>query len=125
MTEDEIARIVVNAAYIVHKNLGPGLLESTYEVCLRHELVKVGLKVEVQKSLPVFYDNLKLDAGYRIDMLVEDKLIVELKCVELIHDIHISQILTYLKLSNLKLGLVVNFNVRNIGGGIKRVANGL
>jgi GxxExxY protein len=125
MTEDEIAKVVVNSVFLVHRNLGPGLLESTYEVCLAHELNKAGLKVVVQKSLPVFYDNLKLDAGYRIDMLVEDKLIIELKCVETIHDIHLAQLLTYLKLSKLKLGLLINFNVKNIGAGTKRVVNGL
>ena len=125
MTEDEIAKVVVNAAYIVHSSLGPGLLESTYEICLAHELTKTGLKVEVQKSLPVFYDNIKLDAGYRIDMLVADKLIIELKCVEMINDIHLAQLLTYLKLPKLKLGLLINFNVKNIGVGTRRVVNGL
>ncbi|MCW3127181.1 MAG: GxxExxY protein [Bacteroidetes bacterium] len=125
VNEDDIAKIIVDCAYKVHKNLGPGLLESTYEICLAHELVKAGLKVVVQKSLPVYYDGLVLDAGYRIDMLVEEKVIIELKCVDILHDIHLAQTLTYLKLSKLKLGLLINFNVKNIGLGTKRVVNGL
>lgn len=125
MTEDEMAKVIVHGAYLVHSSLGPGLLESTYEVCLAHEINKAGLKVVTQKALPVFYDNLKLDAGYRLDLLVEDKVIVELKCVDAVHDIHFAQLLTYLKLSKLKLGLLINFNVENIGKGTKRIANGL
>ena len=124
--EDRIAEIVVDSALKVHKELGPGLLESTYEVCLAYELSKAGLKIETQKSLPVIYADLKLDAGYRLDILIEDKVIVELKAVEALNNVHLAQMLTYLKLSKCKLGLMINFNVNYLkNGGIRRVANGL
>lgn len=125
MTENEIASVVVDCAYKVHSTLGPGLLESAYEVCLIHELNKSGLQTVAQKPLPVVYDTVRLEAGYRIDILVEDKVIIELKCVDMLHDIHLAQLLTYLKLSDKKLGLLINFNVNNIGRGTKRVVNGL
>lgn len=125
MTEDEIGKIVVNSAFQVHKALGPGLLESTYESCLRHELNLNNLKVEFQKGLPVIYKGLKMDIGYRLDLLVEDKVIVEIKSVERLNEIHMAQLLSYLKLSNLKLGFLINFNVKLIKDGIKRVANNL
>ena len=125
MTEDEISKVIVHSSFLVHSSLGPGLLESTYVVCLAHEINKAGLKVVTQKALPVYYDNLTLDAAYRLDLLVEDKVIVELKCVEKVHDIHFAQLLTYLKLTKLKLGLLINFNVENIGKGTRRVVNGL
>lgn len=111
---------IIGAAYQVHSELGPGLLESTYEVCLEYELTKRGFKVERQKALPVFYDDIKLDAGYRIDLLVEDSIIVELKSVAAIEPIHKAQIMTYLKLSELKLGLLLNFNVTDMKKGINR-----
>ncbi len=124
--EDRISEIVVNAALKVHKVLGPGLFESTYEVCLTYELKKAGLNVETQKSLPVIYEDVKLDAGYRLDVLIENKVIVELKAVEVFRPIHLAQMLTYLKLSKCKLGLLITFNVNYLkNGGIKRVANGL
>lgn len=124
--EDRIAEIVVDSALRVHKELGPGLLESTYEICLAHELSKAGLKIEIQKSLPVTYLEIKLDAGYRIDILIEDKVIIELKSVEALNNIHLAQMLTYLKLSKCKLGLILNFNVSYLkNGGIRRVVNGL
>jgi GxxExxY protein len=100
--------------------LGPGLLESTYEACLAYELIDSGYKVETQKALPVVYNEVKLDAGYRIDILVDDRLIIELKSVEAINDVHIAQILTYLKLSGIKVGLLINFNVKNLKEGIRR-----
>ncbi|MDP2363966.1 MAG: GxxExxY protein [Ignavibacteria bacterium] len=100
--------------------MGPGLLESTYKVCLAYELEKMNYIVEVEKALPVIYDEIKLEAGYRIDLLVNKKVIVELKSVEALNDVHTAQILTYLKLSNIKLGLLINFNVRDLKKGIKR-----
>jgi len=112
---------IIGAAYQVHTELGPGLLESTYEVCLEYELSKRGFKVERQKSLPVVYDEIKLDAGYRIDLLVEDSIIVELKSVSSIEPIHKAQIMTYLKLSEMKLGLLLNFNVTDMKKGINRL----
>jgi GxxExxY protein len=105
----------------VHSELGPGLLESTYEVCLVHELLKAGLTVEKQKLLPVVYDNIKLDAGYRIDLLVNGLVILELKSVEKLAPIHKAQVMTYLKLSGLKLALLLNFNVIQMKSGVKRI----
>src|SRR5882672_4442997 len=119
---DEIAKVVVDAAYAVHKALGPGLLESVYEICLAHELVKRGLKIERQVSLPVVYDSIRLDAGLRLDFVVEQQLVVELKAVEVILPVHEAQLLTYLKLSAHRLGLLINFNVPLIKQGIRRMA---
>ena len=118
---NQITYEIIGAAYKVHSELGPGLLESAYEVCLEYELLKKGFKVERQKPLPVIYEDVKLDAGYRIDLLVEDAVIVELKAVEEIAPIHQAQIMTYLKLSELKLGLLMNFNVTDMKKGIKRI----
>ncbi len=112
---------IIGCAYKVHKELRPGLLESTYEICLEHELKKANLKVVNQCSLPVVYDSLKLNAGYRVDLLVEDSVILELKAVDEITQVHKAQLMTYLKLSKLKLGLLLNFNVLNMQNGIKRV----
>ena len=123
MTRNEIGRIVVDRSLKVHKTLGPGLLESTYQECLLYELHKSGLFVEKEKVMPVLYDNLKLDCGYRIDLLIEGKVIVELKSEESLTNIHLAQILTYMKLSNVKLGFLINFNVRLIKDGIRRVVN--
>ncbi len=125
MTENQISRIIFNCALEVHKSLGPGLLESSYEECLYYELLQTGLKVEKQKALPLVYKDIKLDVGYRIDLFVEDKVIIELKAVQALNDIHLAQILTYLKLSDCKLGLLINFNVTLIKNGIKRVVNNL
>ncbi len=125
MTENQISRIIFNCALEVHKSLGPGLLESSYEECLYYELLQSGLKVEKQKALPLIYKDVKLDVGYRVDLFVEDKVIIELKAVQTINDIHLAQILTYLKLSNCKLGLLINFNVNLIKNGIKRIVNNL
>jgi GxxExxY protein len=112
---------IIGAAYKVHSALGPGLLESTYEVCLEYELVKMGYKVERQKSLPVNYNGVLLDAGYRIDLLVEDSVIVELKSVNEMIPLYKAQIMTYLKLSELNLGLLINFNVTDLKKGITRI----
>ncbi len=125
MTENEISKIVFESGLKVHRNLGPGLLESAYEECLYYELTKIGLRVEKQKALPLVYEEVRLDAGYRIDLLVENKLIIEIKSVEELHDIHLAQILTYLKLSNCKLGLLINFNSLLFKDGVKRVINGI
>lgn len=124
MLDDKIEVVFkknLDACFKIHKALGPGLLESAYEVCLAHELQKMGLKVRTQVSLPVFYDGIKLDAGYRIDLLVEEMIIVELKAVDELSPIHLAQVLTYLKLSERKLGLLVNFNVKLLRNGIRRV----
>ena len=125
MSENEIGGIVVDRALQVHRELGPGLLESTYEACLCHELRSAGLDVEVQKALPVVYRSAKLDCGYRIDLLVEKKVVVEIKAVEALNDVHLAQILTYLKLSGCKLGYLINFNVKRVKDGIRRVVNQL
>jgi len=105
--------------------LGPGLLESAYEECLYYELRKSGLWVEKQKALPLIYEEVKLDVGYRIDIVLENKLIIEVKAVEALNDIHLAQVLTYLKLSGCKLGLLINFNVVLIKDGVRRVVNNL
>jgi GxxExxY protein len=121
MNKEEIFKTVLDCAFRVHTELGAGLLESAYEECLYYELQQCGLAVEKQKALPVIYKEVKLDAGYRIDLLVEKCIVVELKAVECFTDVHFAQILTYLKLSGCKLGLLVNFNVRHLKDGIKRV----
>ena len=114
---------IIGAAIEVHKSLGPGLLESAYEECLCHELQICGLGFERQKPLPIVYKNVRLDCGYRLDVLVEDRIILELKSCEQIDPIHKAQILTYLKLSDLKLGLILNFNVPVMKDGIVRIVN--
>jgi GxxExxY protein len=112
---------VVHASYKVHEALGPGLLESVYEVCLIHELTKMSIQAERQVPLPVIYDDTKLDAGFRIDVLVERQLVVELKAVEALTPVHQAQVLTYLKLTGFRLGLLINFNVAMLKDGIRRV----
>ena len=124
MNENDISRIVLDCAIKVHSELGPGLLESTYEACLKYELQQAGLQVEQQKVLPVIYHDVKLDCGYRIDLIVENKFIIEIKSVEFLNDVHLAQILTYLKLSGCKLGFLMNFNVAKLKDGVKRVING-
>ncbi|MDQ2769218.1 MAG: GxxExxY protein [Bacteroidota bacterium] len=123
--ENDISYLVRKAAYNIHVALGPGLLESVYETLLSHELRKMGLLVQTQVPLPVVYDGLKLDNGFRIDLLVEEKVVVELKSVEILLEVHHMQLLTYLKLSGHKLGLLINFNVPYIKNGIFRKVNGL
>ena len=125
MTEDEIAKIIVQAAYNVHVQLGPGLLESAYEACLVFELNDLGLNVASQVNLPINYRGVYLECGgYRIDILVEGKVIVEIKSVSELSNVHLAQTLTYLKLTDCKLGLLINFNVTRIKDGIKRVIKG-
>jgi GxxExxY protein len=124
MTENELSKIVFDLGLKVHRTLGPGLLESSYEECLFYELSKSNLKVERQKILPVYYEGILMETSYRIDILVENKLILELKAVESINDLHLAQLLTYLKLSNCKLGMLINFNVPFFKNGVKRVING-
>jgi len=119
MTENELSKIVFNAGVKVHKVLGPGLLESAYEECLLYEIRRSGLFVEKQKGLPLIYEEVRLDIGYRIDLLVENKLVIEIKSVESLNDLHLAQILTYLKLSNCKLGLLINFNSLLFKNGIE------
>ncbi|MBK6913077.1 MAG: GxxExxY protein [Ignavibacteriales bacterium] len=121
MNQEEIFKKILDCSFQVHTALGPGLLESAYEECLYFELVNAGLKVEKQKPLPLVYKEVKLDAGYRVDLLVENCIIVEIKSVEALADIHLAQILTYLKLSKCRLGLLANFNVKHLKEGIKRV----
>jgi GxxExxY protein len=125
MTENEISGKIIGCAIEVHKLLGPGLLESAYVECLFYELQKAGLYVEKQKPLPLIYKEVRLDAGYRLDLIVEHKVIVEVKAIEAINDIHIAQVLTYLKLSGCKLGLLMNFNVLLLVDGVKRLVNKL
>jgi GxxExxY protein len=124
MTENEISKIVFELGMKVHRTLGPGLLESSYEECLYYELRKSNLNVERQKVLPVYYEGILMETSYRIDIIVENKLILELKAVESINDLHLAQLLTYLKLSNCKLGMLINFNVPLFKNGVKRVING-
>ena len=124
MTENEISNLVFNAALTIHKELGLGLLESAYEECLYYELIKLGLSVEKQKPLPLVYKEVKLEIGYRVDLFVERKFIVEVKSVEALNDVHLAQILTYLKLADCKLGMLINFNVVLLKNGVKRIING-
>lgn len=125
MSENEISKIIFDCALKIHKNLGPGLLESAYEECLFYELKKYGLNVEKQKALPLVYEEVKLEIGYRIDIIVENKVIIEVKSVESLNDVHLAQVLTYLKLSDCKLGMLINFNVAFLKNGIRRVVNNL
>jgi GxxExxY protein len=124
MTENELAAVVVNSCFEIHTKLGPGLLESVYECCLHYELSSRGLFVERQKQLGLIYKGVELNDAYRIDLCVERKLIVELKTIDFINDFCIAQVLSYLKLSGIKLGLIVNFKSHLMKNGIKRVING-
>ncbi len=125
MNENQLSQIVIGEAIEVHRELGPGLLEKTYQECLYYQLDQFGFHVEKEKPMPLKYRNVALDCGYRIDLLVENKLLIELKSVEYLSDIHLAQTLTYLKLGNLKLGLLMNFNVTLLKHGIQRVVNNL
>lgn len=120
MEINKITELVIGCAIEVHKSLGPGLLESAYEECLAFELQKTGLKVERQKPVPVIYKDIKLDCGYRIDLLIEDLVIIELKTVDAFNPVHEAQILTYMKFANKSIGLLINFNVTLLKNGIKR-----
>ena len=124
MTENETANKIIGIAIEVHKALGPGLLESAYQECMYYKIGKSGLWVEKEKPMPLIFEEVKLDCGYRMDLLVEKKLIIEVKSVEALNDIHLAQTLTYLKLGHYKLGLLINFNVVLLKNGIKRVING-
>jgi GxxExxY protein len=123
MELNELTQKIIGCAIEVHKNLGPGMLESTYEECLKFELEKIGMKVEQQKELPLIYKGLRIEKAYKLDLLVENKVIVELKFVEKIKDIHKAQLLTYLKLTNKELGLLINFNVDLLKDGVTRLRN--
>lgn len=125
MTENEIANKVIGIALEIHKSLGSGLLESAYKECLFYKLTKEGFEVKKEKAMPLVYEEVKLDCGYRIDLLVENKLVIEIKSVDALNDIHLAQTLTYLKLGNYKLGLLINFNVLLLKNGVKRVVNKL
>ncbi len=125
MTENEISKIIVDKCYQIHVELGPGLLESVYEEILYFELKQEGLKVERQKGLPFTYKGLEMNIGFRADIIVEDKVIIELKSVEVLAPVHPKQLLTYLKITNLKLGLLINFNESLIKNGITRIVNNL
>ena len=120
MDNYDLTGIILKKAYEVHTVLGPGLLESTYEECLCHELSSYGLQIERQKTLPIEYKDIKIDNGYRLDIVVENKVVIELKSVETLLPIHTAQLLTYLKLSKIKYGLLINFNVKSLKEGIKR-----
>lgn len=126
MTENEISKIIVNIAFDIHSNLGPGLFESVYETIMEYELVKsYNLFVKRQAPLPVVWKNQKLDLGFRTDLIVENKCIVEIKSIEALASVHYKQLLTYLKLTDIKLGLLINFNEELLKTGIKRIVNGL
>lgn len=123
MTENDISKKVIGCAIEVHKALGPGLLESAYRECLYFDLVQSGLYVEKEKPMPIIYKDIKLDHGYRMDLLIESKVVIEIKTVEFFTDVHMAQILTYMKLGNYGLGLLLNFHVSKMKDGIKRVIN--
>jgi len=125
MTENEIATAILDAAFKIHRILGPGLLESVYQATLDFELQKRGLGVTQQVGLPVYYEEIKLELGFRVDLIVADKVIIEIKSVEALAPVHRKQLLTYLRLMNLRLGLLLNFNVELMKHGIQRVVNGL
>ena len=124
MTENEIAHKIIGAALEVHKSLGPGLLESAYQECLAYKLKQLNFKVEKEKPMPLIFEEVNLECGYRIDLLVENKVVIEIKSVEALNDVHLAQTLTYMRLGNYKLGLLINFNVTLLKQGIKRVING-
>lgn len=125
MTENELSRIVVNVAYLIHIKLGPGLLESVYEEIMHYELQRQNLWVERQKVIPVIWDNIKMDIGFRADLILENKVIIELKSVETIAPVHPKQLLTYLRITGKRLGLLINFNEPLIKNGISRIVNNL
>ncbi len=123
MIENELSKKIIGCAIEVHKHLGPGLLESAYQECLYYELIQAGLKVQKEKPMPIVYKEVKLNHGYRIDLLVEEKVVIEIKTVEGFNDVHTAQTLTYLRLGNYKLGLLLNFHTTALKNGIKRVIN--
>lgn len=123
MKENDITEIIIGCAMKVHSRLGPGLLESAYEACLFHELAKTELVVERQKPIPLVYDDIKMDCGYRSDIMANGLVIVEIKSIEALTDLHLAQVLTYLKLTGCKVGLLINFNVKNLRHGLRRIVN--
>jgi GxxExxY protein len=125
MTENELAREIVNAAYKIHTVLGPGLLESVCETTLAHEMQKRGIKVNRQQALPVVYETIRMEVGFQADLIIGDKVIVEIKSIEALSPVHRKQLLTYLRLTGKRLGLLINFNVEVIKDGIARIVNGL
>jgi len=125
MTENEISNKIIGLALKVHTILGPGLLESAYRECLYYKIVQSGLYVEKEKAMPIVFEEIELNIGYRIDLLIEKKLVIEIKSVEQLNDIHVAQTLTYMKLGNFKLGLLLNFNVHRMTEGIRRVVDRL
>ena len=124
MHENEISKIIFDLGLKIHKNLGPGLLESAYEECLFYEISKAGLFVEKQKPMPLIYEEVKLDIGYRVDLLVEKSVVIEVKSCEALNDVHLAQVLTYIKLSGCRLGLLINFNTNLFKNGYRRILNG-
>jgi len=125
LNENEISNKIIGLAIEVHQSLGPGLLESAYKECLFYKLLQFGLIVEKEKPMPLVFEKVKLDCGYRIDLLVEKKVVIEIKSVESLNDVHFAQTLTYMRLGNFKLGLLINFNVSLLKNGIQRIANNL
>jgi GxxExxY protein len=121
LLHQELTSSILNCAYKVHSALGPGLLESAYEECLFYELDKIGVSAIKQKPMPLVYDNKKLDIGYRIDLFIEEKVIVEIKSVDVLNPVHTAQLMTYLKLSKCRIGFIINFNVQSLKNGIKRI----
>jgi GxxExxY protein len=118
---ENVFKQILDSAFFVHSELGPGLLESAYEQCLYFDLTRKGLKVEKQKGMPLIFQEIHMDLGYRLDLFVEDEIIVEIKAVESLNDVHMAQILTYMKISGRKLGLLINFNCRHLKDGIRRI----
>ena len=125
MSENEICTIILDSAFKIHRKLGPGLFESDYKECLLYELVKSNIKVLPEKAIPLIYEDVKMDIGFRADLLVENKVVVEIKSIEGLHDVHKKQLLTYIRLADCKLGLLINFNELLLKDGIKRVVNNL
>ncbi|WCM42494.1 GxxExxY protein [Flavobacterium sp. CBA20B-1] len=124
MIENELSNKVIGFAIEVHKALGPGLLESAYKECLFYKIKQEGIRVEKEKAMPLVFENVRLECGYRMDLLVENKFVIEIKSVDALNDVHLAQTLTYMKLGNFKLGLLINFNVVLLKHGLKRVING-
>jgi GxxExxY protein len=123
MNENELSNEIIGIAIGVHQSLGPGLLESAFKECLYYQMQRHGLIVEKEKPMPLIYEEVRLDCGYRIDLLVENKVVIEIKSVEALNEVHFAQTLTYMKLGDYKLGLLINFNVSLLKNGIKRIAN--
>jgi len=125
LTENELSNIIIGESIYIHKTLGPGLLESVYKECLYYKLIKRELNIVKEKAVPLVFEEIKMECGYRADLIIENKVIVEIKCVDALADIHKAQVLTYLRLTNLKLGLPINFNVVLLKDGIRRIVNNL